>query len=137
MSGHGTFGKVATGVIVVNAGIALTTFLHHEWEEPLALVEESCLAFFSVEMALKMYWQRTAFWRSKWNLFDLVVTVLAVLPLLLVGLDMGVLRVARAARVLHVGRHVSTLRAMRLAVFAAVKLHWRYCVGRVPLVIQT
>jgi ion transport protein len=136
MSGHGKFGKVATGVIVLNAAVAASTYLHREWEEPLALVEDACLLFFSLEMALKIHWQRRAFWRSRWNLFDLGVTVLAALPMLLVGVDMGVLRVARAARLLHVGRHLTTLRMLRFAAFAAVKAHWRWRVSSLPLVIR-
>jgi voltage-gated sodium channel len=136
MSGHGKFGKVATGVIATNAAIAVAGWAHHDWEEPLARVEDACLLFFSVEMALKIYWERRGFWRSRWNVFDLAVTVLAALPMVLVGVDMGILRVARVARLFHLGRHLSTLRLLRYAVFAAVKAHWRYRVRGLPLVIR-
>jgi hypothetical protein len=96
------------------------------------MAETSCLAFFGVEMAVAMYAEGRAFWRSRWNLFDLTVTVLAALPMLLMGMDLGILRVARVARVarlLHLGRHISGLRLLPQLVRLAALAHWRLKFG--------
>jgi hypothetical protein len=115
-SGHELSGPV-TGlvgvVIVVNTGLLVWSALgHNEWADRL---ETLCVAFFVGEIIwrLRLYhWHPLVFVRQRWNAFDTVVIVLALTP----GLGVGVtlLRVARLARIVHLGRHITALRLVRL-----------------------
>ena len=104
--------RLVNTVILLNLAIAVCSEVDRPHEEVWAVVESACLVFFGIEMLAKLHAERRAFWRSRWNLFDLTVIVLAALPLLVVGADLGVLRVARVARLFHLGRHVSNLRLL-------------------------
>ena len=53
------------------------------------------------------------FFASGWNVFDLAVIVSALAPAL--GVDVALLRVARLARLAHLGRHIMSLRTRVLA----------------------
>lgn len=109
-SGHGSgLSGLVTGVIVVNTGLLVWGVLgHSEWADRL---ETLCLAFFVGEIVWRLRrdgWRPHVFLRQRWNAFDTVVIVLALTP----GLDAGVtlLRVARLARIVHLGRHITALR---------------------------
>jgi hypothetical protein len=136
------FHTVTTAVIGVNLAVAVGAYLNLGYEEALDKAETACWVFFCVEMACKMRGGR-AFWRSKWNLFDLSVIALAGLPMLLAGVDLSVMRVARLARLarlVHLGKHLAGLRALaRLGVHAvqlATRAHWRLTQGDAILVIE-
>jgi hypothetical protein len=47
-----------------------------------------------------------------------------------------VARLAKLARLVHVGRHLSGLRAWRLVAPAMARLHWRWYAPGIPLVIE-
>jgi hypothetical protein len=102
-----------TGVIVVNTGLLLWSVVgHNEWADRL---ETLCIAFFVGEILWRLRcdgWRPLVFLRQRWNCFDTVVIVLALTP----GLGVGVtlLRVARLARIVHLGRHITHLRLVRL-----------------------
>ena len=116
-------------VIVVNAIIAVCSEIDHTYEHVWMLGEAACLIFFGVEMAIKIRQQRSRFWRSKWNVFDLTVVVLAALPMLMFGTDLGILRVARLARLFHLGRHISGLRLVPQAIRLGALARWRMKFG--------
>ena len=120
---------VVNTVIVFNLAVAVCSEIDRPHEELWAVVESACLVFFGLEMLVKLACQRRGFWRDRWNLFDLTVIALAALPLLVAGADLGVLRVARVARVFHLGRHVSNLRL--LARWRAA-LHWLHGLRFLP-----
>ncbi|GAB4268490.1 MAG: hypothetical protein Kow0013_19280 [Pararhodobacter sp.] len=67
---------------------------------PLILaLDAACLAIFVVELALKIYARGFAFFRNGWNLFDLVIVGVALVP---AGHSFSVLRALRILRVLRV-----------------------------------
>lgn len=100
-------------VIVVNAavlGLETSPQLLREagWLAPLGWVT---VAVFVVEIALRIYAHRGAFFRDGWSLFDLFVVAVALIP---ASGAFGVLRVLRVLRLL------SAVRSMRRVVAALV-----------------
>jgi voltage-gated sodium channel len=109
--------RVVNTVIVANLAVAVCSEFDHAHEDVWQAAETACLAFFGLEMLLKLHHQRREFWRSGWNVFDLTVITLSALPMLVAGVDGGVARMvryARYARLFHYGRHISNLRLLEL-----------------------
>lgn len=105
-------------VILINAailGLETVPAIMHAAEEPLHLIDKICLGVFIVEIALKLYAQRLSFFRSSWNVFDLLVVGVALIP----GAD-G-FAVLRALRVLRVLRLISVIPSLRRVVDALVR----------------
>ncbi len=75
-------------------------------------VDRAILAVFVVEIALRLYVHRRAFWRDPWSVFDFVVVAIALLP------ATGQLAVLRALRVLRVLRLLTMVPSMRRVVGA-------------------
>ncbi|HKK50002.1 MAG TPA: ion transporter, partial [Myxococcota bacterium] len=61
-------------------------------------IHKLSLVIFALEMGLKLYAHRGGFFRSPWNIFDLIVVIVALVPA--VG-NMSMLRVVRVARTLR------------------------------------
>jgi voltage-gated sodium channel len=80
----------------------------------LMIVDKAILAVFVAELLAKLVVYRLNFFRSGWNLFDLAVVGIALVP------ATGPLAVLRALRVLRVLRLVSLLPQMRRVVEALV-----------------
>lgn len=78
----------------------------------LLAFDKAVLAVFVLEIAAKMVVYRAGFFRSGWNVFDLVIVGIALMP------ASGPLAVLRALRVLRVLRLVSLLPQMRRVVEA-------------------
>ena len=78
----------------------------------LLAFDKAVLAVFVLELAAKMAVYRWSFFRSGWNVFDLVIVGIALMP------ASGPLAVLRALRVLRVLRLVSLLPQMRRVVEA-------------------
>ena len=76
----------------------------------ILLLDKLCLAIFIVELALKLFAHGGRFFRSGWNLFDLAVVGVALLP------SSGGLSVLRALRVLRVLRVISIAPSLRRVV---------------------
>ncbi len=70
------------------------------------------LALFVIEIALRLYVHRMAFWRDPWSVFDFAVVAIALLP------ATGPLSVLRALRVLRVLRLLTMVPSMRRVVGA-------------------
>ncbi|CAM3665001.1 ion transporter [Occultella aeris] len=81
----------------------------------LHTLDQICLAFFVVELAVKLYAFRGSFFRSSWNVFDLLVVGVALIP------GSGAFGVLRSLRVLRVLRLVSMVPQLRRVVEALVK----------------
>lgn len=81
----------------------------------LLVADRSLLAIFVVELALKLFAFGGRFFRSGWNLFDLGVIVVALLP------ATGSLSVLRALRVLRILRVASAIPKLRFMVEALVR----------------
>ena len=76
----------------------------------LTVIDKSVLAFFILELALKLFVYRLGFFRSAWNVFDFIVVSITFAP---AGSGLTVLR---ALRILRVLRLVSVVPGMRRVV---------------------
>jgi voltage-gated sodium channel len=79
---------------------------------PILVLDQAILSVFVVEIALRLYVHRRAFWRDPWSLFDFVVVAIALVP------AAGPLAVLRALRVLRVLRLLTLVPSMRRVVGA-------------------
>lgn len=107
--------RTITGLVLINAillGLQTDAAVMAEIGALLIVADTVILALFIVELAAKLYAYRRDFWRSGWNVFDLLVIGVSVLPLIQ-GLS-----VLRALRVLRVLRLISVLPTMRRVVQA-------------------
>ncbi|MBL8425640.1 MAG: ion transporter [Candidatus Accumulibacter phosphatis] len=75
-------------------------------------LDRAILAVFVVEIALRLYAHRAAFWRDPWSVFDFAVVAIALVPAI------GPLAVLRALRVLRVLRLLTMVPSMRRVVGA-------------------
>ncbi|MGA9394369.1 MAG: ion transporter [Azonexus sp.] len=75
-------------------------------------LDRAILTVFVVEIALRLYAHRAAFWRDPWSVFDFAVVAIALVP------ATGPLAVLRALRVLRVLRLLSIVPSMRRVVGA-------------------
>lgn len=80
----------------------------------LSIFDKFVLAIFGLELAAKLAVYRTAFFKSGWNIFDLIVVGIALVP------ASGPFAVVRALRVFRVLRLVSLLPQMRRVVEALI-----------------
>ena len=112
---HPRFQATIIGLILLNAAIlGLET-----WPAAMAAaggllraLDRIILAVFVVEIALRIYAHRAAFWRDPWSLFDFAVVAIAVVP------ATGPFAVLRALRVLRVLRLLTMVPSMRRVVGA-------------------
>jgi voltage-gated sodium channel len=107
-----TLEHAVTGLIIANASAFAWGLLDPAHVEAADQVEHVITALFMAEMVFKLARQRLAYFRKPWQAFDAVVIGLALLPALPVGV--ALLRTARLARLLHLVRHVSQVRILRL-----------------------
>ena len=75
-------------------------------------VDRISLAIFVVEIVIRIYVHRSAFWRDPWSLFDFAVVAIALIP------ASGQFAVLRALRVLRVLRLMTMVPSMRRVVGA-------------------
>jgi voltage-gated sodium channel len=78
----------------------------------IGMLDRAILALFVVEIAIRMWVFRGAFWRDPWSIFDFVVVGIALLP------AAGPFAVLRALRVLRVMRLLTMVPSMRRVVGA-------------------
>ena len=104
-----------TALILVNA-VTLGMETDASWQASygpfLYWVDKVILVIFTIELALKFFAYRLAFFRSGWNLFDLAIVSIAWVP------TSGALAVLRALRILRVLRLISVVPQMRRVVAA-------------------
>jgi voltage-gated sodium channel len=114
------FSVLVFAIILANAtvlGIETYSGIAERWHGPLKLVEHFFLAAFTTEIALRASAHADRpkdFFRDPWNVFDLVVVVLAFLPV--ARENATVLRLLRLARVLRAARFLPQLRIVIIAV---------------------
>jgi voltage-gated sodium channel len=75
-------------------------------------LDRAILAVFVIEIVLRLYAHRAAFWRDPWSVFDFAVVAIALVP------ATGPLAVLRALRVLRVLRLLTMVPSMRRVVGA-------------------
>lgn len=83
---------------------------------PLILaLDKACLGIFVVELALKFYAHRLAFFRSGWNIFDLLIVGISLAP------GAQTFSVLRALRILRLLRVISVTPSLRRVVEGFLK----------------
>ena len=103
------------GLIILNAvilGLETSPSVMQAAGRTILLIDSAILSVFVVEIAIRMYVHRWAFWRDPWSLFDFSVVAIALVP------ASGPLAVLRALRVLRVLRMLTIVPSMRRVVGA-------------------
>jgi len=109
------FQRAIIAVIVLNAitlGLETSSAIVDRLGAVLAVLDRAMLGIFVVELLLRLFAYRAAFFRDPWSVFDFVIVGIAVLP------SSGAFSVLRAMRVLRVLRLISTVPSMRRVVGA-------------------
>jgi voltage-gated sodium channel len=104
-----------TVLILINAvtlGLETDAEIMASYGPVLRVADRSILLIFTLEIALKLYAYRWAFFRCGWNLFDLVIVGIAWVP------ASGNLSVMRALRVLRILRLISVVPQLRRVISA-------------------
>ncbi|MBK5927322.1 ion transporter [Rhodobaculum claviforme] len=107
-----------TAVILFNAlilGMETSAGIMDRVGPAIRIADRLCLSIFVVEIALKLFAQRLAFWRSGWNLFDFVIVGISLIP------GSGAFSVLRALRILRLLRVVSVTPSLRRVVEGFLK----------------
>ena len=107
--------RVITTLIMINAitlGLETSEGIMQSWGQWLYWIDRILLACFSIELGIKLVAYRFAFFRSGWNLFDLIIVTVSWLP------TSGALSVLRAFRILRVLRLLSVVPQMRRVISA-------------------
>lgn len=110
---HPIFVNFILSVIVFNAiilGLETDATIMARWGDLLHLLDRACLAVFVAELAIKLVACGARFWRSGWNLFDLAIVGVALVP------GAQTMSVLRALRILRVLRLISALPRLRRVV---------------------
>ncbi|NRB03646.1 MAG: ion transporter, partial [Rhodobacteraceae bacterium] len=105
--------NVIVGVIVANAiilGLETSETLMASIGGLLVFLDRLCLAIFTLEIALKFVAYGRRFFTNGWNIFDLLIVVIALMP------TAGGLSVLRALRILRVLRVISVAPRLRRVV---------------------
>ena len=100
-------------LILLNAvilGLETSPALMAAWGSWLSAADRAILAVFVVEIALRLYVHRLAYFRDPWNVFDFVVVAIALVP------ASGPLAVLRALRILRVLRLITLVPSMKRVV---------------------
>lgn len=109
----GMFQNTILALIVINAivlGMETSPTLMAAHGPLLLALDAAILAVFIVEIALRIYTYRLAFFRDAWGIFDLTVVLIALYP------ASGQFAVLRALRVLRVLRILTIVPSMRRVV---------------------
>lgn len=112
-----TFTWVITSLILINAvtlGLETNSSLTPPQTELLYWVDKAILIAFSLELTLKFFAFRLNFFKSGWNIFDLLIVTIAWVP------ASGAFAVLRALRILRVLRLISVVPQMRRVIGAIV-----------------
>jgi voltage-gated sodium channel len=112
------FQNAILAVIVFNAiilGLETSATAMEAAGELLIFLDTLCLAIFVVEIGLKLYASRLAFFRSGWNIFDFSIVAISLAPA-----SEG-FAVLRALRILRVLRAVSLVPSLRRVVEGLIR----------------
>ena len=112
---HPRFQALTTTVIVLNAitlGLETSPSVMASFGAFLVALDHAALAYFTVEVALRMVAHGRRFFPNGWNLFDLVIVATSLMP------NSGNLSVLRALRILRALRLFSTVPSLRRVVNA-------------------
>jgi voltage-gated sodium channel len=105
--------RVIIALIAFNAvtlGLETSAAMMARWGGVLEGIDAVVLGVFVVELALKLFGHGLRFFRNGWNVFDLAIVGIALMP------ASGAFSVLRALRILRVFRLVSAVPQMRVVV---------------------
>ena len=103
------------GVIILNGillGITTSSNISPQSQLIVGILDRIIVVIFVIEMILKLYAYRLRFFASAWNIFDLIIVVISLLP------QNDALAVLRGMRVIRALRVMSTIPQMREVVKA-------------------
>jgi len=109
------FQRLVIALILINAillGLETSPAVMDKAGTLILTLDKIILALFVVEIVLRIYVNRLAFWRDPWSLFDFSVVAIALIP------ASGPFAVLRALRVLRVLRLLTMVPSMRRVVGA-------------------
>ena len=108
-----TFERTIMALILINAitlGLETSERAMATAGPLLIALDRAIIALFVVELVIRFYVRKLAFFRDPWRVFDLIVVGIAVLP------ATGNLSILRAFRILRVLRLIGTIPSMRRVV---------------------
>lgn len=114
------FEQAVVAVIVINAiglGVETSTAMMNRFGAIIALLDRAAIAIFVAELALKLFVYRLQFFRNGWNVFDLAVVSVALIP---ASAQFSVLRAARVLRALRLVSVVPSMRRVIVGLFKAI-----------------
>lgn len=107
------FQNFIIAVIILNGivlGFETSNSLSNSAMQTLAFIDATCLFIFCVEILLKFAVYRFGFFKEGWNIFDLLIVIVALIP------SSGGLSILRAFRILRVLRLVTAVKSFRRVV---------------------
>ncbi len=116
----GWFEKAIITVIVINAiglGLETSPTVMGHLGGFVNMLDGMALTIFVVELALKMFAYRLAFFKNGWNLFDFVIVGVALVP---ASQEFSVLRALRILRALRLVSAVPSMRRVIVGLFRAI-----------------
>lgn len=99
------FERIVAGAIIGNASLLLAGLALDGYEEWFELAHDGILGIFALELAVRLRVGGWGFLRRPLNVLDAAVIAVSFLPVL--SVDAGLLRLVRAARLLHLAKHVA------------------------------
>jgi voltage-gated sodium channel len=108
--GMSRFEAVVPAAVLANSVALGWGWIDHAHDVAAERIDTCFLVFFLVELVVRL---KRAGWRwltQPWNLLDATIIGVALLPV--VGDGITVLRIARVAKLLHLGRHASHFRVV-------------------------
>jgi voltage-gated sodium channel len=107
---HGVsrFEAVVPAAILANSVVLGWGWIDHAHDVAAERIDTCFLVFFLVELFARLRHGGWRWLKQPWNFVDAGIIVLALLPV--VGDSITVLRAARIAKLVHLGRHISHLR---------------------------
>lgn len=103
------------GLILFNAvtlGLETDKQVMAQYGQIIGIIDRAILGVFVIEILLKFYAYRLSFFKSGWNIFDLLIVAIALIP------ASGSFSVLRALRILRVLRLLSVVPQMRRVITA-------------------
>lgn len=114
------FERFIVAVIIINAiglGLETSSAIMDRFGTIIAALDVVALGIFVIELSLKLFAYRLRFFRNGWNIFDLTIVTIALMP------ASGAFSVLRALRILRALRLISVVPSMRkviIGLFSAI-----------------
>lgn len=117
---HARVQQFIIGLILINAvilGLETSPAIMESAGTMLISIDKVILSVFVLEILIRLYVYRLAFWRDPWSLFDFTVVTIALIP---ASGPFAVLRALRVLRVLRLLTMVPSMRRVVSALLAAI-----------------